>query len=95
MAMDNEKYNGWHNYATWRVNLELLDDYLQSNREEMLELSVEELADHLKTVTEEYIDVCDVCCSNLLIQGWAEAFISDVDYYEIAENFKADNESLS
>ena len=91
MAMDNKKHNGWHNYATWRVNLELLDDYLQANRE-LLELSVEELADHLKTVTEEYIDVY---CSNLLIQGWAAAFISDVDYYEIAENFKADNESLS
>ena len=24
--MKEEKYNGWTNYATWRVNLEIFDD---------------------------------------------------------------------
>ena len=24
--MSNEKYNGWTNYATWRVNLEIIED---------------------------------------------------------------------
>ena len=29
--MKDERYNGWTNYATWRVNLEIIDgdyDYL-------------------------------------------------------------------
>lgn len=40
--MENKKYNGWTNYATWRVNLEVLDgvelrDLLGANWYDVLE----------------------------------------------------------
>ena len=26
-TMDNKTYNGWFNYATWRINLEIFDGF--------------------------------------------------------------------
>ena len=59
--MNNEKYNGWTNYATWRVNLE---------------------------------SVIDETTPDGIAKDYALAFVSDVNYYEIAENLiEANNEA--
>lgn len=66
-----EKYNGWTNYATWRVHLEVFDgcndlpndpDFLKEYVEEVLEAEAEGMA-----------------------LSYALAFISDVNWHEIAE----------
>ena len=68
-----EKCNGWTNYATWRVNLEILSD---------MEFDEQVSADYLKDLVEElvFIDV-----KNCLAADYARAFIAQVNFYEIAE----------
>ena len=68
-----EKCNGWTNYATWRVNLEILSDMEFEEKVHMVDLKdlVEELV---------FIDVKDC-----LAADYARAFIAQVNFYEIAE----------
>ena len=88
-----QKYNGWSNYATWRVNLEALDDYVSSLVGDGPQWSsVEECAGVLEEIVTELID--EQCYGNPTINGWASAFVSDVDYHEIAETILADNPEL-
>lgn len=71
--MKNEKYNGWTNYATWRVNLEIFDgmddDFFHDMR-----------AEDVKEYAEEIIfqDVADG-----LAKDYANAFLDDVNWHEI------------
>ena len=89
------RYNGWSSYATWRVNLELIDDYVASFVGETGVWSdVTSCADNL----EQYVDECltnygDIPDDNLAL-SYARAFVSNVDYREIAETIKTDNPEL-
>jgi len=86
----NEKYNGWTNYPTWRVHLEMFDG-----------LSFEDLfgesyrnADRYARgqAMEEYAeDYIEATTSEGLARDWAMAFISDVNWYEIADHVLPDN----
>ena len=72
------KYNGWTNYATWRVNLEVFDNFdIDGYSDDTYELS-QELQDYL----ELYIDET----SAGLAKDYALAFIRGVNWYEIAEH---------
>ncbi len=72
--MKAENYNGWTNYATWRVNLELWDGY--ETEEAMSPELVEELSqDYMNPDGENSIRV-----------DYANAFMSDVNWHEIAEH---------
>ena len=71
-----EKCNGWTNYATWRVNLEILGD---------IEFNEHVSADYLKEIVEDC--VFGNAPENLyLIKDYALAFLGDVNYYEIASH---------
>jgi len=78
----NEKYNGWTNYATWRINLEIFDGYDPDGQK----------VDHesIKDMAEELI-LMDVDETSL-VASYAMAFISDVNWHEIAEHI---NEEIS
>jgi len=80
MKMENNKYNGWTNYATWRVNLEIFDGYDPEGQE----------IDHeyCKDFAEEIVfgDINDINTSNALAHSYASAFMSDVNWHEIAEH---------
>jgi hypothetical protein len=76
--MNTNKYNGWTNYATWRINLELFDGY-------ETEYPIE--GHHLRDIAREYLE-----CDNELTFDYAIAFLSDVNFREIAE---AINETLN
>ena len=77
-------YNGWTNYATWRVNLEIFDgmdprDYWQGAHEDAYHLgkSLQELAEELlATDTHE----------GSIAYSYAMAFLSDVNWTEIARH---------
>ena len=81
-----EKYNGWTNYATWRVNLEVIDG---------IEIETKMSAQDIK----EYIE--DVVFSNYngtgsrLMYDYASAFISEVNFYEIAQSINEELELQS
>lgn len=70
-----EKYNGWTNYATWRVNLEIIED---------IEFQTQQTAEDIKEIVESV--VLDQLPKDVgLAYDYAEAFIDQVNFYEIAE----------
>jgi hypothetical protein len=82
------KYNGWTNYATWRINLEIFDNFDLSefgfgDDVEADLVDVHELADAFKERAEYYIECSS---SEGLARDYALAFLSDVDWYEIAKH---------
>lgn len=88
--MSDKTYNGWTNYATWRVNLEMFDGL---EHEEMFDLDQEayDLGHDLKAYAEELIDMSfSDPNAPILARDYALAFLSDVNWYEIAKHMIAD-----
>ena len=75
--MTNEKYNGWTNYATWRVQLELFDGYDGASDND---LDAYDLGDSLREMA---YDTLSANGSGLVLD-YAMAFLSDVNWAEIA-----------
>jgi hypothetical protein len=89
--MNDKTYNGWTNYATWRVNLEMIDgmepdDFGFSRKEEFTLTEVYELADALQNYAEEILDQSP----DGLTKDYARAFLSDVNWREIAQHMVND-----
>ena len=77
-----EKYNGWTNYATWRVRLEMFDgDFASDN-----DLDAYDLGQSLRDMAEEMISEQ----SEGLAQDYALAFLAEVNWREIAEHMIED-----
>ena len=81
--MGYERHNGWTNYATWRVNLEIIDgiDWYECEHVD---------ADYVKELVE---DIVFSQHEESLMSDYANAFLSEVNYHEIAENII--NESIN
>ena len=79
--MSRDGYNGWTNYETWRVNLELFDGYEPRAR------SVEELAEELRDLAEETVDheITAPKSGYSFTHGIAFGFLHAVNWREIAE----------
>lgn len=73
------KYNGWTNYATWRVNLEVFDGW-------QTECAVD--ADMCREMVEEIIYSTT---PEGLARDYALTFIHDVDWHSIAEHVNEAN----
>ena len=71
--MSKSTYNGWANYATWRINLEIFDGLDQVWD-----------ADEARQYVEDYIHAS----SSGLARDYALAFISDVNWHEIAAHYQ-------
>ena len=93
--MEDKKYNGWSNYATWRVNLEMVNgsDYVESG--DVFE-SIIELSDRIENDTKDYIEEeCNNGKEGInFALSYAMAFLSDVNWYEIAESVAEDYPEL-
>jgi hypothetical protein len=86
MQRKNE-YNGWSNYATWRVALEMVDGASYEYKEcERKYKDISELAEDIKSNCESYLDDEVGGYTRGLSNDYAHAFLSDVKWYEIAEN---------
>ena len=83
--MSDTKYNGWTNYETWRVNLEIFDGLelsdvtYQPNHAEVDTFKVSEGC-------REYAEEVVLSGSSGLVADYASAFLNEVNYYEIAEH---------
>ena len=75
--MTDDTHEGWTNYQTWRVNLEMFDgnDYTRDN-----ELGTYELGEVLRGEAIEIIE----SESTGLATDYATAFLNEVNWYEIA-----------
>ena len=92
--MENSNYNGWTNYATWRVNLEMIDG-MENYMAESLDGShkdVYEKSLHIKDYVEGQIAYE---CENQLTIDYALAFLSEVDWYQIADRLLERYEELA
>ena len=75
-------YNGWTNYATWRVNLEVFDGY---DIEETFRRKPQTL--DLMTWCQEYAnELLEMDAKQGLALDYARAFISEVNWREIAKH---------
>lgn len=81
LKMTDKKYNGWTNYATWRINLEMFDSNYDGECEGME-------ADDFKFRAIEMLEAD--CPTDSLAFDYAMAFLDDVNWHEIAENHKAE-----
>jgi hypothetical protein len=85
--MQDKTYNGWTNYSTWRINLEMLDGmnpYYEYGVDR--DASASEIAEFLKDYVESRISEE----GSGITLGYALAFISYVNWHEIAEHMVAD-----
>lgn len=93
--MNKETYNGWTNYATWRVNLEMFDG-ISWVRDDVCGDTVSDFAEQLQGDVETRIDESNTehqdRAYNNIAQDYAHAFIADVNWYEIAKNINDDYE---
>jgi hypothetical protein len=78
----DKKYNGWTNYATWRINLEIIDG---------IEIKTKMCAATIKEIVEDVV-FSQYDGTNSLMYDYASAFISEVNFYEIADSI---NEELN
>jgi hypothetical protein len=84
----DQKYNGWTNYATWRVNLEIFDGMdvidVLGNHEDVYELA-HSMEHYVKDWFEqEALDAKNKGIDVGLMSDYALAFLSDVNWREIA-----------
>lgn len=79
-----EKYNGWTNYATWRVNLEIFDGYDPYDAGHDSSTSAYDLGLALKDIAEELL--ANDANEGSLAYSYAMAFLSDVNWTEIARH---------
>jgi len=94
--MSDTTYNGWSNYATWRVQLEIFDGMdldLDAYMGEESKFDAYDLKDELQRIAEEIIFEgmgYDERRPSNLVEDYARAFLQDVNYYEIAQHMIAD-----
>ena len=79
-----DSYNGWTNYATWRVNLEILGD-IDWNYED--KPNVEYLEDIVENCVFD-----NLAERNGLAVDYARAFLNEVNYHEILEHILDEKE---
>lgn len=77
--MNTNTYNGWTNYATWRIALEWFDGFNPNEHE----TDAYQLSKELSFYVEEGLSA-DL--PNEMALSYAFAFIADVNWYEIAEH---------
>lgn len=87
--MTDTKYNGWTNYATWRINLEMFDGFnpVEEWGLERETLTESELAFILKEHAEELVSEST---PEGLALDYALAFVADVSWHEIASHMLED-----
>jgi hypothetical protein len=93
MTMTDKTYNGWTNYETWRVNLEIFDNLALSEFDGINDkvdpelICVHTLAEALQERAEYYIE-CE--SKEGLARDYALAFLSAVNWHEIAKHMVDD-----
>ena len=93
--MNNETYNGWANYATWRIRLELIDNELledhcnEFKKEKGKNIDAHELAEYIEDWVFELYYQYEAEHNNIFM-SYAHSFLMHVNWHDIAENFLLD-----
>jgi len=81
-----DKYNGWTNYETWRVNLEIFDGMDPKD----WGFDTSDAYDLGQCLKEYASDLIEQGSAEGLARDYALAFLAAVDYREIAEHMIED-----
>ena len=92
MTTDNT-YNGWHNYPTWRIALEIFDGFDMSDYYQTYMLKTYDFGQFLKEYADDIIFMDIPPNNNSLAIDYAGAFLQDVNWYEIANHLIQDYEN--
>ena len=89
--MDDKTYYGWTNYATWRVNLEMFDGVIATEwfPSEDGRPATLDVAEYLRDYAHETIEEET---GHGFARAYAHAFLSDVDWFQIADAMLSDIE---
>jgi hypothetical protein len=90
--MSDKTYNGWSNYETWRINLEIFDGVTLEDMN-TVEVDPYELKNYLQEYAEEIVFLDSHIggkTPSSLMEDYARAFLSDVNWYEIAQHMVND-----
>ena len=80
----SKKHNGWSNYATWRINLEIIDG---------IEIETKTCAATIQEIVEDVVfSQFDLGGGSRLVYEYARAFVSEVNFYEIAQSINKELE---
>jgi hypothetical protein len=90
--MNDTTYNGWTNYATWRVYLEMFDGMAAKDVSGRYVNSPSELKELCKEMAEQLIEESS---SEGLARDYALSFLSDVNWWEIADHLISEDEEES
>lgn len=85
MSGNEKSYNGWTNYATWRVNLELLDGIAAEDfgiTSENKDNAHKIIKEWVESLIDEYPDG--------FVKDYCMAFLNNVDWYDIASHYVDD-----
>jgi len=86
-AKAESTYNGWTNFATWRVMLEVFDGMGSVDIANAVEAQ-----DFAELVIEHaFEDPSTRTGGGAIVEGWARAFLSDVNWDEIAEAVRGED----
>jgi len=91
--MTDKTYNGWTNYETWRVNLEIFDGFTLEDLN-TVEVEPYEVGQYLKDYAEEIVFLDSHIggkTPSSLIEDYARAFLQNVNWYEIAQHLIDDH----
>jgi hypothetical protein len=86
MTNESKGYNGWTNYATWRVQLEVFSD-LDLTDWNLERLGVDDLADWLQEYVENHVEETT---QTGIARDYAMAFLADVNWCELARHARDD-----
>lgn len=84
--MNDQKYNGWTNYATWRANLEIFDGVAWLDQFD----NGIDLYDAAEILNGYAVDLIIESSEPGLARDYALAFLQEVDWREIAQHMIAD-----
>lgn len=84
------KYNGWTNYETWRVNLEIFDGMTARKLTGSFAPTISELKDAAKEYAHQMIEDSS---PEGLARDYALAFLDAVEWWEIADHLAEDVEN--
>ena len=85
MKKTDTTYNGWTNYETWRVNLELFD----GDNDRWSHGSSDGMREFAEMLIEESTD------EGRIGRDYALAFLDNVNWEEIAEHYYIDEEEVA
>ena len=96
----SERYNGWANYETWRINMEMFDSFDPADLLSWYDLAeekdkaVQEIAASLEHLADEII-ATEIPKQSGFAYDLAQSFLHRVDFYEIAEHMVDDHIAAS